>query len=85
VEWNFVSSSCTYVMEENLYSYCTVSTDETTSKPSCSVSHHDCVLGNQKCGLNKKNEQRVYEGHQCGADCAPENRLGPFVSDASVA
>jgi hypothetical protein len=75
MEWNFVCSSCTYVMEENLYSYCSVSTDETTSKPSGSVSHYDCVLGNQKCRLNK-NEQRVYQGCQCGADCAPENRWG---------
>jgi hypothetical protein len=44
-----MSSFCTCVMEEDLYSYCTVSTDETPSKPSSSGSHHDRVLGSQKC------------------------------------
>lgn len=76
MEWNFVSSFCTYVMEENLYSYCTVSTVEATLKPSGSGSHYDHVVGNKKCGLNKKNEQRVYQGCHCGADCAPEDQWG---------
>ena len=85
MEWNFVSSFCACVMEENRYSYCTVSTDETTSKPNGSGSHHDHVLGNQECGLNKKNEQRVYQGCQSGADSAPEDQWGQFVFDSSDA
>jgi hypothetical protein len=43
----------------------------------------DCVPGNQKCGLNK-NEQRVYQGGQCGGACALEDGWGPFVFDTSV-
>jgi hypothetical protein len=65
-------------MEENLYSYFTVSSDETTLKPSGSGSQHCWVLGNQKCGLNKKNKQRVYRGCQFDVDFALEDRSGPF-------
>jgi hypothetical protein len=43
------------------------------------------VLGNQKCGLNKKNKQRVYQGCQSGVDSAPENQWEPFMFDLSVA
>jgi hypothetical protein len=52
VEWNFVSSFCTCMMEENLFSYFTDSSDETTLKPSG-------VLGNKKCRFNKKNEDSL--------------------------
>jgi len=85
VEWNFVSSFCTCVMRENLYSYFAVSPHKTTSKPSGSGGQHDCVMGHQNCGLNKKNKQRVYQGCQYGVACALEDRWRPFVFDEIVA
>jgi len=71
VEWNFVSSFCTCVMEENIYSYCTISTDETTLKPNDSGSHHDHVhhlvttLARKysRCSFSRKIKNSAREGH----------------------